>query len=81
MYGDWALPGRPTSYIALLDLAIKHLPEKQAALIHFSEICAKPGDWYGGDDFSGPDMKPQIQIIPACLFAACPIPVKETIEW
>ena len=54
MFGDWALPGRRYSYIALLDLARKHMPGKQAQTIRLSDICAKPGDWFGVDDFSGP---------------------------
>ena len=53
MCGDWALPGRQYSYIALLDLARKHMPGKQPQTIRFSEVCGKPGDWFGKDDFSG----------------------------
>tara|TARA_B110000858_G_scaffold89711_2_gene103742 strand:+ start:7467 stop:7895 length:429 start_codon:yes stop_codon:yes gene_type:complete len=53
MYGDWALPDREYSYIALLDLARKHMQGKQAQTVRFSDICAKPGDWFGGNDFSG----------------------------
>lgn len=53
MYGDWALPERKYSYIALLDLARKHMPGKQAEMVRFNEICAKPGDWFGSDDFAG----------------------------
>jgi hypothetical protein len=53
MYGDWALDGREYSYIALIDLVMKHMSGKQLEPIHFSEICAKPGDWFGTEDFSG----------------------------
>jgi hypothetical protein len=53
MYGDWALSGRQYSYIALNDFAQKHLLGKKAETIRFSDICAKPGDWFGGGDFSG----------------------------
>lgn len=53
MYGDWALPGREYSYIALIDLVKKYMHSKQAQTIRFSNICAKPGDWFGEDDFSG----------------------------
>ncbi len=54
MYDDWALPGRQYSYIALLDLARKHMPGRQAQRVSFSDICGKPGDWFGVDDFTGP---------------------------
>jgi hypothetical protein len=57
MYGDWALSGHEYSYIALFDLAKKHMPRKQVETIRFSDICAKPGDWFGGDGFLARDMK------------------------
>jgi len=53
MYGDWALPGRKYSYIALGDLVARHLPGKVPTCVQFAHICAKPGDWIGGNDFSG----------------------------
>jgi hypothetical protein len=53
MYGDWALPRSEYSYIALFDLAKKHMLGKQPETVLFSDICAKSGNWFGGDDFSG----------------------------
>ncbi|MBT3531004.1 MAG: hypothetical protein HOF74_09680 [Gammaproteobacteria bacterium] len=53
MFGDWALPGRKYSYLALLDLAKKHMPERKPQKVDFNQICWKPADWLGGDDFSG----------------------------
>jgi len=53
MYGDWAIPGREYSYISLIDLAHKHGAGRDPVPIHHAEICAKPGNWSGHDDFSG----------------------------
>lgn len=74
MYGDWALPGRETSYIALIDLAMKHMPGKQAETVRFSDICAKPGDWFGGDDFSGKRYEEADPKYPGILIRAMPNP-------
>lgn len=74
MYGDWALPGRQYSYIALLDLAKKYMPGKQAEFIPFKEICAKPGDWFGGDDFSGPRFDAADTQYPGMLIRSMPNP-------
>ncbi|MBL4572452.1 MAG: hypothetical protein JKY86_05180 [Gammaproteobacteria bacterium] len=74
MYGDWALSGREYSYIALIDLAMKHMPGKQAETIRFSDICAKPGDWFGGDDFSGERYEAAKTKYPGILIHAMPNP-------
>lgn len=74
MFGEWALPGRQYSYIALLDLARKHMPGKQAEEIVFSDICAKPGDWFGGDDFSGPRFEAAETIYPGIVIRGMPNP-------
>lgn len=74
MYGDWALPGRQYSYIALLDLAKKHMPGKQPELIRFDDICAKPADWFGGDDFSGPRYEAAQTKYPGLLVRGMPNP-------
>ncbi|MEX0964634.1 MAG: hypothetical protein WDZ52_11410 [Pseudohongiellaceae bacterium] len=74
MYGDWALPGRHYSYIALLDLARKHMPGKQAEMIRFSDICAKSGDWFGGDDFSGQRYELAETQYPGMIVRAMPNP-------
>jgi hypothetical protein len=52
MYRDWALPGSEYSYIALFDLAKKHMRGKQPTTVRFGDICARSGGWFGGDDFS-----------------------------
>ncbi len=74
MYGDWALPGRKYSYIALRELAKKHMPGKQAQLIQFSNICAKPGSWFGDDDFSGPRFDAADTKYPGMLIRSMPNP-------
>jgi len=74
MYGDWALPGREYSYIALIDLAKKHMHGKQAETILFNDICAKPGDWFGGDDFSGERYEAAEPKYPGILIHAMPNP-------
>jgi len=74
MFGEWALPERQYSYIALLDLAIKHMPGKQAEQIAFGDICAKPGDWFGGDDFSGPRFETAETQYPGLMVRGMPNP-------
>lgn len=74
MYGDWALAGREYSYIALIDLAKKHMPGKQTETVRFSDICAKPGNWFGGDDFSGERYEAADTQYPGILIHAMPNP-------
>ena len=74
MYGDWALPGSEYSYIALFDLAKKHMPGKQPETVRFSDICAKPGDWFGEDDFSGERYDAADPKYPGILIHAMPNP-------
>jgi len=74
MYGDWALSGREYSYIALIDLAKKHMHGKQVETIRFSDICAKPGGWFGGDDFSGKRYEDADTKYPGMLIHAMPNP-------
>ena len=74
MYGGWALPGREYSYIALFDLAKKHMLGKPAKTILFRDICAKPGDWFGGDDFSGERYEAADPQYPGILIHAMPNP-------
>lgn len=74
MYRDWALAGREYSYIALIDLAKKHMPGKRPETVRFSDICAKPGDWFGGDDFSGERYEAADTQYPGILIHAMPNP-------
>ncbi len=74
MYGDWALSGREYSYIALVDLAMKHMPGKHAETVRFSDICAKPRDWFGVDDFSGERYEAADPKYPGILIHAMPNP-------
>ena len=74
LFADWALPGRPYTYIALLDLARKHMPGKQPELLLFKDICAKPGDWFGNDDFSGPRFEAADTQYPGIVIHAMPNP-------
>ena len=53
MYADWALPGRKYSYISLVDLVSSLGLSRVPRVIRHSQICAKPGDWFGGNDFAG----------------------------
>jgi hypothetical protein len=76
MYGDWALPGREFSYIALGDLVARHLPGKLPACVQFADICAKPGDWLGGNDFSGPRFTNADPRFPGFLVRAMPNPCR-----
>lgn len=68
------MPGREYSYIALIDLAMKHMRGKQAETIRFSDICAKPHDWFGGDDFSGERYDEAKTEYPGILIHAMPNP-------
>lgn len=54
MYADWGLPDRPNCYIELTSLVPALIPGRKPVFVDHAEICAKPGDWFGQDDFSGP---------------------------
>ena len=43
-------------------------------MIRFSDICAKPGDWFGGDDFSGERYEAADPKYPGMLIHAMPNP-------
>lgn len=51
MWGDWALPGLNTSYLDLAKM-VRWLPGRKPSTIPLDEICVKPGDWFGHDEFS-----------------------------
>lgn len=74
MYGDWALPGREYSYISMGDLARQLLPGRVPQSIAFDSICAKPGDWFGVDDFSGPRFEQADTSYPDLLVRNMPNP-------
>lgn len=76
MYGDWALPGRRYSYIALSDLVMRRMPGKVPAWVQLEKICAKPGNWFGTDDFSGPRFANADTRYPGFLVHAMPNPCK-----
>ena len=73
MYGDWALPGSEYSYISLFHLVKKYLG-KNPETVRFSDICAKPGDWFGGDDFSGRRYEDADARYPGMLIHSMPNP-------
>lgn len=54
MAGEWALPGRPQCYVDLQALAPRLLPGRQPVPLSLTSLCAKPGDWFGVDEFQGP---------------------------
>jgi len=54
MYGEWALPGRPCSFVPIAAMVKQLLPGRRPVLVRLDSICAKPGNWFGTDDFSGP---------------------------
>lgn len=74
MYGDWALPGREYSYISLSDLVRELGAGRLPREINHTEICAKPGNWFGTDDFSGPRFEAADVRFPGILVAAMPNP-------
>ena len=74
MYGDWALPGREYSYISMRDLAHQLIPGRAPQVIDFDSICAKPGDWFGRDDFSGPRFEQADPSYPGLLVRDMPNP-------
>lgn len=74
MYGDWALPGREYSYISLVDLVRERGTNLRPRPIAHVDICAKPGDWFGGDDFSGPRFSEADPQFPGILVAGMPNP-------
>jgi len=74
MYGDWAIPGREYSYISLFDLVHKHGANRVPLTIEHTEICAKPGDWFGANDFSGERFKAADPRFPGLLVKYMPNP-------
>lgn len=75
------MPGREYSYIALIDLAMKHMRGKQTETIRSNDICAKPGDWFRGDDFSGERYKAAEAKCPGILIHVMPNPYDRAIAW
>jgi len=74
MYADWALPGRQYSYISLVDLARNLGLGRTPRVIEHSQICAKPGDWFGGNDFVGSRYETADPRFPGILVADMPNP-------
>lgn len=74
MYADWALPGRKYSYIALDELARKLGHGRSPQTVEHSQICAKPGDWFGSNDFAGSRFEAADQRYPGILVADMPNP-------
>lgn len=54
MYGDWGLPARPNCFVEITRLVPALIPNRKPIFIDHAEICAKPGNWFGQNDFSGP---------------------------
>lgn len=50
------------------------MPGKQPELLRFDEICAKPGDWFGVDDFSGPRFEAADPKYPGMVIRGMPNP-------
>lgn len=74
MYADWALPGRQYSYISLVDLVRNLGPGREPRVIMHKLICAKPGDWFGGNDFAGWRYEAADPRYPGILIADMPNP-------
>lgn len=74
MYADWALPGRQYSYISLVDLARNLGLGRTPRAIEHAQICAKPGDWFGGNDFAGMRYEAADPRYPGILVADMPNP-------
>ncbi|PCJ25201.1 MAG: hypothetical protein COA96_07825 [SAR86 cluster bacterium] len=74
MTRDWALPDRENCYLVLLEMAKKHMPGRKPVAVNLDEICAKPGDWFGGDDFSGPRFDAADPKFPGMLVRDMPNP-------
>ena len=74
MFGDWALPGREYSYISTSDLVRALGPGRTPRSIVHSEICAKPGTWFGINDFIGTRYEKADPKFPGLLVAGMPNP-------
>lgn len=74
MYGDWALPGREYSYISLVDLVHALGTGLKPQTVSHADICAKPGNWFGGDDFQGPRFDAADPQYPGLLIRDMPNP-------
>jgi len=54
MYGDWAWPGMEYSSLSIEALFKNGVVTKNHySILRVKYICAKPGDFYGFDDFKG----------------------------
>ena len=78
MYRDSALPGREYSYIALFELAKKLMPGMKPEILQFDDICAKPGNWFGADNFSGPRYEAAETKYPGIVIRDMPNPCDRT---
>lgn len=76
MYADWALPGRLCSYLPLEAMFGQLLPGRRPVLVPLDSICAKPGDWYGTDEFQGPRFDAADMDIPGVVVLHMPNPCK-----
>jgi hypothetical protein len=73
MYGDWALPGLAYAYLNVVRM-IRMAPGRAPQSVPLDAICAKPADWFGRDDFSGPRFERADTRVPGLLVQGMPNP-------
>ena len=54
LFGEWAVPGYNQAFIQMRRLMQDLLPGRIPGMIQYNEICAKPADFFGVNDFQGP---------------------------
>lgn len=74
MFGDWGLAGRPYSFLDLEALVDRYPLEQRAGMARLKDICAKPGNWFGIDEFSGPRYDEADPAFPGILVLGMPNP-------
>ena len=71
MYGEWGIPGYEYAFLPIkLFMKLDRAP----TVVPFKQVCAKPGDWFGRDDFSGERYEKADTSIPGMLVAGMPNP-------
>lgn len=74
MYGDWALGDTPFSYLDISALVNLRSFKDVARVVKIRDICAKPGNWFGSNDFQGSRFEAADPKFPGLLVRNMPNP-------
>ena len=74
MYADWALPGREATFLPIAEIARELMSKRVAKIVRHKDICSKPGDWHGHNDFEGPRFEKADTRFPGMIVEGMPNP-------